>query len=99
MYGNPIYNPEGKYIIKLYLNGSWRAVEIDDYVPVSRHGSLIGAYSNKGKMWISLMEKAYLKAHGGYDFDGSLSSRDLFIFTGWLPENIDLGGYDSNKLW
>ena len=83
----------------MYLNGSWRAVEIDDYVPISDSGVPIGAYSQKGKMWISLLEKAYLKAHGGYDFDGSLSSRDLFIFTGWLPENIDLKTYDKNKLW
>lgn len=30
----PIYNPEGKYIVKLYLNGSWRGVEVDDYLPV-----------------------------------------------------------------
>lgn len=50
-------------------------------------------------MWISLIEKAYLKAHGGYDFDGSLSSRDLFILTAWLPENIDLQQYDKERLW
>ena len=34
-YQNPIYNPEGKYIVKLYLNGSWRGVEVDDYLPVN----------------------------------------------------------------
>jgi len=63
---------------------------VDDYLPVNDMGSLICGYSNKSKLWISLIEKAYLKAHGGYDFDGSNSSRDLFILTGWLPEIIDL---------
>lgn len=96
---NPIYSPEGRYVVKLYLNGSWRAVEVDDYFPVDDHGSLIGAYSNKGKMWVSLIEKAYLKAHGGYDFDGSNSSRDLYVLTGWLPETIHLDTTERDKLW
>lgn len=94
-----MYNPEGKYIVKLYLNGSWRAVEVDDYLPVDQGGNLICAYSNKSKLWVSLIEKAYLKAHGGYDFNGSNSSRDLFVLTGWLPEVIDLSEYDREKLW
>lgn len=89
-FGNPIYNPEGKYIVKLFLNGSWRGVEVDDYLPVNDWGTLICAYSNKSKLWVSIIEKAYLKAHGGYDFPGSNSSRDLFILTGWLPELVRL---------
>ena len=87
------------YIVKLYLNGSWRGVEVDDYLPVNTHGQFICGYSNKSKLWVSLIEKAYLKAHGGYDFPGSNSSRDLHVLTGWLPEVIDLKEYDRQKLW
>ena len=94
-----MYNPCGKYIIKLFINGMWRAVEIDDYFPIDTYGNPICAFSSKGKLWVSLIEKAYLKAHGGYEFIGSNSSRDLYALTGWLPEKIDLKTYDRNKLW
>lgn len=76
--------------MKLYLNGSWRGVEVDDYLPLRGDKDLVGAYSNKGKLWVSIIEKAYLKAHGGYDFPGSNSSRDVYVLTGWLPEIQDL---------
>ena len=97
--GYPMYNPCGKYIVKLFINGVWRAVEIDDFLPVDEFGSLICAYSNKDKLWVSLLEKAYLKIHGGYEFIGSNSSRDLYTWTGWLPEKIDLKSYNRQRLW
>ena len=59
--GNPIYNPAGRYIVKLFINGTWRSVEVDDYLPVDISGRFLCAYSSKGKLWVSLLEKAYMR--------------------------------------
>ena len=50
--GNPMYNQTGQYVVKLFVNGAWRAVPIDDYIPVSKQGNPIGAYSSRGKLWV-----------------------------------------------
>jgi len=95
-----VYNPFGQYVIKLYINGLWRAVKIDDYFPVDEHNNMLCSHSTKGKLWCSLLEKAYLKMCNGYNFGGSNTSRDLFIFTSWLPEKKKLKEVeDLDKLW
>jgi len=79
----------------------WRGIQVDDYLPVNDWGQFICAYSSRGKLWVSLIEKAYLKLHGGYEFLGSNSSRDLYILTGWLPETFHFkkDSTDPNVLW
>ena len=87
------YNESGKYniIVKLFLNGCFRKVEI-----VAKDGRLLCSYSNdKNEFWVSLIEKAFLKVMGGYDFPGSTSCEDLHVLTGWIPERV--GFHDNGR--
>ena len=49
-------------MVRLFINGVWRKIIIDDFLPLGTNGELISAHSiNLDEFWISLIEKAYLK--------------------------------------
>ncbi|KAI9670268.1 MAG: cysteine protease [Alyxoria varia] len=101
--GTLMLSENGKYIVKLNFNGCERRVVIDDRLPVSKSDRILHIIDrhNSTLLWPALLEKAYLKVRGGYDFPGSNSGTDLWVLTGWIPEQIILQHEDTNleHLW
>ncbi|KAJ1945403.1 cysteine protease, partial [Kickxella alabastrina] len=99
--GQAAVSGSGKYLVKLFVNGLWRRVVIDDRLPAGAGGRLLCTYSTRGDIGPSLLEKAFLKVMGGYDFPGSNSSTDLHVLTGWVPEHVFVhdAGFDAGATW
>ncbi|KZP13760.1 cysteine proteinase [Athelia psychrophila] len=92
--------------LRVLLNGAWRRVTIDSALPIDPNGTILGlsahcATTNTPILWPSLVEKAYMKLMGGYDFPGSNSSIDFHALTGWIPEHIEIRSpaFSREKVW
>ena len=79
--GKPVYNPAGKYIVKVFLAGKWRMLEVDDTIPVGEYDEpLILTSGIVGELWPTILAKAvYLlwdkvggRSKVAGDVDGSL---------------------------
>eukprot|EP01129_Flabellula_baltica_P016989 TRINITY_DN927_c0_g1_i2.p1 TRINITY_DN927_c0_g1~~TRINITY_DN927_c0_g1_i2.p1 ORF type:complete len:881 (+),score=136.52 TRINITY_DN927_c0_g1_i2:50-2692(+) len=95
----PIYNEDGKYAVKMYWNGSPRKILVDDFVPVTKHNSILCSTSNiKNEIWVTLFEKAYMKVRGGYSH-GSVSSDDMHLLIGWIPDYYTTKKDSEDYIW
>jgi len=73
------------------LQGNWVNAVVDDFMPFNKMGSpLFTRGGDKNELWSMLLEKAYAKIHGGYDFiiggDIEYALRDL---TGGIASAVD----------
>ncbi len=62
------YAAKGLYTIKIFKEGRWRYVHVDDTVPCDMAGiPLFARSANMNAVWVMLLEKAYAKVHGCYE--------------------------------
>lgn len=92
----------GLYGVYLRINGIWKMVIIDDYMPylVDQQYNKLFSYSslNQPFIWINLLEKAYTKLCGGYDkIQYGEVPEILDILTDTCTEKYDLISF--NKLY
>ncbi|KAG6381977.1 hypothetical protein JVT61DRAFT_605 [Boletus reticuloceps] len=88
-------NQPSRYDLRAYLNGDCRRVSIDDLLPFNDSEQPVGISSGRMEVaWPALIEKAYMKLMGGYDFPGS-------VLTGWIPEQLELQSpsFEREKTW
>jgi hypothetical protein len=60
--GQPRYNPQGKYAVKLNVMGKERLVTIDDRMPIFDEACLLPRTKDKAEIWPMLLCKALFKA-------------------------------------
>ena len=56
--GRPVYNPTGKYTVRLFLGGKWRKVQVTDVVPIGHNGCAIARSAEPYELWPLLLSKA-----------------------------------------
>ena len=93
--GIPVYNPSGKYWVKMMLLGSYKMVEVDSRIPVFEGNILLPRSSNFRDLWPVILTKAYFKLYSfrwrnvhkfvtspNQELDGSF----IFSLTGLVPQ-------------
>jgi len=62
-------NKAGIYALKLLVNGEFKTILLDDYVPVYKYAPHIPSFirSDSFNIWAILLEKAWAKINGSYE--------------------------------
>ena len=60
-------NPEGRYKLRIFINGEYTRIHVDDNLPFNPAKSEIYfSKSKKSSIWVSLIEKAWVKVNRSY---------------------------------
>lgn len=98
----PIYNPQGRYWVKLMYQGKERKIEIDDTMPCTLQNEFIFPKTNKlEELWPALITKAILKLYS-HQLKKFISFREIgeisiiYSLTGYIPEHLRFNNNNSN---
>ncbi|CAE8595441.1 unnamed protein product, partial [Polarella glacialis] len=96
--------------VRLFLDGRWTSVLVDDHLPTTTRqkrptpdgsGLVFGRCAER-QLWVSLIEKAYAKAHGSYNsISGGVISEALLDLTGAPTEVVHFRDpdFDADLFW
>lgn len=94
--GKPCFNPSGKYLVRLFIQGKWRRVYVNDSIPLNSSNQICLSHfkDDPYELWPILISKAIYSAYSicGYSTKERHSDLSLFIFgvealTGWSPQS------------
>jgi len=80
----PTYQSNGRYSVKMFVNGDWRRVEVDDRIPINTTTGkpLLPTSTNRFELWPLLLSKALCLVTRGRWSDFDCVSW-LTVTTGW----------------
>ena len=107
--GVPIYNKSGHYIVKLHHMGKFRAIEIDDRMPLSiKDEYFFPRCDSLEELWPALLTKALLKLYSykiiSNNFEEIGDPEPFYALTGYIPTMLkEINSFiklnsNSNKL-
>ncbi|KAI5687502.1 Calpain family cysteine protease [Leishmania braziliensis] len=89
---HPVYNPFGKYAVKLFVDGAYRKVLVDDCLPVDVLGRPLLSITSRKELWPCLIAKAVVKALGPVSGVQALTSAPELIVAAllgnWVPQYL-----------
>ena len=96
---------EKAYGINFFLNGKWKLVLIDDYLPCLEKNSkpelFFGSSVIENELWVPLLEKAWAKVNGSFINigRGGLCKETFDVLTEAYTEQIPIKFEDKEILW
>ena len=104
---------KGLYVLKLWFNGAFRCIVLDDYFPINCSRNWLGGktpdtkqtlafqqYESARNLYVCLVEKAYAKLHGSYQqIVGGFEDAAMADLTGGIPMRMRDLGKDQDKSW
>ncbi len=100
------YGDIGYYEIMFFIDGKFKIVIIDDFIPFFKeNGITVFAKSSENYFWVNLLEKAYSKICGGYTSMNIMNQGDnkncydhFQVFTGYKYERFSFYDEEKDKL-